>query len=194
MGLVSGIAGFYRCSATMPTVPKRKKSKVMADLKRIETDLINKDSGLFEDLVATVRHYTVAFVTLPNSITGSPGPCGVATLVIGDGAHYFLTAAHVWTKLQKFTKIGITLVPNIDQCFAIPTQHLIATGPAKPSAEKEGPDMVLLRIPHAKVGELKARSSFYPLDPIAGKRWLKINCVELRILLGAPREAATLTT
>jgi hypothetical protein len=33
--------------------------------------------------------------------------------VIVDGAHYFLTAQHVWTKLQEFKKIGVTLVPNL---------------------------------------------------------------------------------
>lgn len=99
----------------------------------------------------------------------APQPCGTATLVIVEGTHYFLTAAHVWKKLQEFKQIGITLVENIDQCFTVQTQHLVPTEPRKPSAEKDGPDIVFLKIPDVKLGEIKARKSFYSSWPVVKK-------------------------
>ena len=163
-------------------------------LKRLAADLMDKKSGVFDELVASVRHYTIGFVSIPDSPTDHPWPCGMATLVVVDGAYYFLTAEHVWRNLQKFTRIGITLVPNIDQCFTILTQHLIATGPRKPSAEMDGPDIVFLKIPEVKLGEIKARKSFYQLEPVVRKPKVDVKCIEVAILLGAPGEAATLTT
>jgi hypothetical protein len=191
IGLLSGIAKLYRRSATIPTVSRH---KVPAELERIAADLIDKDSGLFEELAKSVEHYTIGFVLIPGSRSDSPRPCGTATLVIVDDQHYFLTAAHVWKELQKVEAIGITLVPNMDHCFAIPTQHLTATGPPKPAAEKDGPDIVLLKIPTAKLGEIKARKSFYSLRPVVKKPQVDVVAIEVLILLGAPGEAAALKT
>ena len=170
------------------------KSKVPVGLKRFAADLMDKNSGVFEELVASVRHYTIGFASIPDSPTDHPGPCGTATLVVVDGAHYFLTAEHVWRELQKFNRIGITLVPEIDQCFTILTQYLIATGPRRPSVEMDGPDIVFLKIPETKLGEIKARKSFYQLEPVVRKPKVDVRCIEVAILLGAPCEAATLTT
>lgn len=172
----------------------KKRRTVPEALKRIKAEIADKESGLFEKLVEAVRHYTIAFVAMPNTGGESPWPCGTATLVIVDGEYYFLTAEHVWKKLQKFRHVGITLVPNIDQCFTIPTQLLMPTGPRKPAAEENGPDIVFLKIPAAKLGEIKARKSFYPLEPVAQKPPVDAVTIEVRILLGAPGETATLTT
>jgi hypothetical protein len=176
----------------MDTMAKRR--AVPEALKRIKAEITDEKSDLFEKLVESVRHYTIAFVGIPNTSAESPWPCGTATLVTVDGEHYFLTAQHVWQKLRKFRHVGITLVPNIDQCFTIPTQVLLATGPRKPSAQENGPDIVFLKIPAAKLGEIKARKSFYPLEPVAKKLQLDVMAIEVRILLGAPGETATLTT
>jgi hypothetical protein len=170
------------------------KSKVPVGLKRFAADVMDRNSGLFEELVASVRHYTIGFVSIPDSPTDRPGPCGTATLVVVDGAHYFLTAEHVWRELQKFNRIGITLVPEIDQCFTILTEYLIPTGPRRPSVEMDGPDIVFLKIPETKLGEIKARKSFYHLGPVVRKPKVDVRCIEVAILLGAPGEAATLTT
>jgi len=178
----------------MPAMLRSKKTRVPVVLRRIAADVMNKDSGLFAELVAAVRHYTIAFVSIPDSLSDHPWPCGTATLVTLSGAHYFLTAEHVWKKVQKFKMIGITLVANINQCFTIPTQHLMATGPRKPSTEMDGPDMVFLKIPEAKLGEIKARKSFYQLGPVRKKPQLNVKCIEIAVLLGAPGEAAALTT
>jgi hypothetical protein len=171
-----------------------KRRTVPQALKRIEAEIAHEKSGLFEKLVESVRHYTIAFVRIPNTSAESPSPCGTATLVIVDGEHYFLTAQHVWQEMRKFRHVGITLVPKIDQCFTIPTQLLLATGPRKPAAQENGPDIVFLKIPAAKLGEIKARKSFYPLVPLAKKLQVDVMAIEVRILLGAPGETATLTT
>lgn len=166
--------------------------RVPEELKRLRAEILRKGSGLLLELINSVRHYAVAFVAIPNTQTESPWPCGSATLVTVNGGHYFLTAAHVWTKLQKFKYIGVTLVDNIDQRFAIETKHLIATGPTKPAKKEEGPDIILLRIPDAKLGEIKARKSFFPLG--VKKPKVSVVAIEIPILLGAPGELATLPT
>lgn len=177
------------CSATLFVVAKSKSSVA---LKRLAADIMKKDSGVFEGLVASVRHYTIAFVSIPGSPNDHPWPCGAATLVTINGSHYFLTAEHVWKKLKRFRSVGITLVPEIDQCFTIPTSHLMAVGPRRPAAENQGPDIVLLKIPEAKLGEIKARKSFYPLEPVVQKPRVEVRCIEIAILLGAPGESAKL--
>lgn len=166
-----------------------KKSNCM---ERIEAELSNKDSGLFNQLASSVGHYTVGFVRLPKTSAGLPEPCGTATLVSINSMHYFLTASHVWEKLKKSKDIGVTIVPK-DNLFQIPTKQLRATGPPKPTAEDEGPDIVLLEIPAEKLGEISARKSFYPLEPPWNRPSVKARCVEVRILMGSPGEAATIT-
>jgi hypothetical protein len=164
--------------------------RVPEELKRIRTEILSKGSRLLLEFINCVRHYSVSFVAIPNRQTESPWPCGSATLVTVNGEHYFLTARHVWTKLQEVKHVGVTLVENIDQRFAIETQHLIPTGPPKPPQEEKGPDIVLLKIPDAKLGEIKARKSFYPLGVKRGKA--PVVAIEIPILLGAPGESATL--
>jgi hypothetical protein len=169
------------------------KSKLSVALKRFATDLMKKDSGVFEELLAPVRHYTIAFVSIPDSPKDYPWPRGTATLVTISGSHYFLTAEHVWRKLKEFRLIGITLVPEIDQRFTIPTSHLMPVGPRRPAAQNEGPDIVLLKIPEAKLGEIKARKSFYPLEPVPQRPGIEVTGIEVAILLGAPGESAEAT-
>lgn len=166
-----------------------KKSNCM---ERIEAELQTDNSELFNELATFVRHYTVAFVILPETSIESPQPCGSATLVTINAAHYFLTASHVWEKLEQAHNIGVTIVPN-DNYFQIPTERLRATGPSRPAAEDEGPDIVLLGIPAEELGEIAARKSFYPLEPPWNRPPLKATCVEVRILMGSPGEAATIT-
>jgi hypothetical protein len=173
----------------------KKKKGTNPQLDRVAADVMNPATGLFDSIVASARHYTVGFIGLPDStLSGSPKPCGTATLVRVGTVHYFLTADHVWTVLRGFKKIGITLVPNIDQCFSISTADLTRTGPRRPTNERSGPDIVLLKIPSDKLGEVKARKSFYPLDKTLPKAGLPQQCLEVRVLLGAPEETAQLTT
>lgn len=171
------------------------KQRANPQLDGIAADVMKPSVGLFDAIVTSVRNYTVGFIGLPDSpLSGSPKPRGSATLVRVGPAHYFLTAEHVWTGLKKFEKIGVTLVPNIDQCFSISVADLTPTGPRRPTNEKNGPDIVLLKIPADKLGELGARKSFYPLDPTKPKPGLPQQCVVVRVLLGAPLESAKLVT
>jgi hypothetical protein len=166
--------------------------RVPDELKRLRAEILSNGSGLFLEFINSVRHYMVGFIAIPNTRSEFPWPCGCATLVTANGAYYFLTAAHVWKELQKFKLVGVTLVENLDQRFAIETQHLIATGPPKPTKEQDGPDIVLLKIPNVKLGEIKARKSFYPLEPVVKKLGVSVASIEIPILLGAPGEAAAL--
>lgn len=168
--------------------------RVPAELKKIRAAIMDKKSGVFDELVAAVRNYTIGFIAIPNSSTGKPQPCGTATLVAVGSACYFLTAMHVWKTLQKFTNIGVTLVPDFDQCFMIPTSVLIATGPQKAAAEDQGPDIVLLKIPVTKVGEIRARKSFYLLERTTKVPKVNVVSIEVPIFMGAPGEAATWRT
>lgn len=165
--------------------------RVPKELKRLKAQILNRDSGLLLEFIRSVGHYTVAFVGIPNIRSEPPWPSGTATLVTVEGGHYFLTAAHVWTNLQKFRRIGVTVVENLDHRFEIETEHLIPTGPPKPPSEEDGPDIVLLKIPQARLGEIKARKSFYPLGP---KPKESVVCIQIPILLGAPGEKATQRT
>ncbi|MFZ0856709.1 MAG: hypothetical protein WAN10_07630, partial [Candidatus Acidiferrales bacterium] len=166
--------------------------KATENMERIRADLSGTHSKLFNELATSVRHYTVGFVRLPETPIGSAQPCGTATLVAINSTHYFLTASHVWKELKESENIGVTIVP-INNWFQIPTKRLSATGPPKPAAEDEGPDIVLLEIPAEKFGEIAARKSFHRLEPPWNRPPLKVSCVEVRILMGSPGEAATIT-
>jgi hypothetical protein len=164
--------------------------RVPNELKRLRAEILSEGSSLLLEFINSVRHYSVSFVAIPNTQAESPSPGGSATLVEVNGGHYFLTARHVWTRLQKFKYMGVTLVENIDQRFFIETEHLIPTGPPKPALEQDGPDIVLLKIPDAKLGEIKARKSFYPLG--IKRVGVPVVAIEIPILIGGPVESATL--
>jgi hypothetical protein len=166
--------------------------KATENIERIRADLSNTNSGLFNELATSVGHYTAAFVILPETPTQSPRPCGAGTLIAINNTRYFLTASHVWTELKKSKNIGVTISPT-NNCFQIPTKDLSATGPPKPAAEDEGPDIVLLEIPTEKLGEIAARKSFYRLEPPWNRPPMDVKCIEVRILMGSPGEAATIT-
>jgi hypothetical protein len=164
--------------------------RVPEKLKRLRTEILSKDSPLLLEFINSVRHYSVSFIAISNKQSESPSSCGSATLVTVNGGHYFLTARHVWTKLRKSKYAGVTLVENADQRFVIETEHLIPIGPPEPALEEDGPDIVLLKIPDAKLGEIKARKSFYPLG--IKRSGVPVVAIEIPVLLGAPVESATL--
>ena len=154
-------------------------------------EIMNKDPGWSKNWACWLDH--------PQSTAGHdskshkqrhPWPRWTATALHGWNNN---THRHV-SALKKFRSVGITLVPEIDECFTIPTSHLMGIGPRRPAAENQGPDIVLLKIPEAKLGEIKARKSFYPLTPVAQKPRVEERCIEIAMLLGAPGESAKLMT
>jgi hypothetical protein len=117
---------------------------------------------------------------------------GTGTLIAYDGAYYILTAAHVWHNiLKKADKLGITLRETYDHACLIETTTIVAFGPDIPSDWTEwGPDIVFLRIPAVRVGEIKAFRVFYSL-PSERKSAFRGEHTEARLLLGTPEALGT---
>lgn len=113
---------------------------------------------------------------------------GSGSLVTVGGAHYILTAAHVWEeRLRSSRGLGLTLKDYIDHRFVIPTEAVVPFGTAKPERWGEwGPDLTFLRIPPSHVGSIKAKGlSFYDLvknriDPVAPE------LLETWVIMGSP--------
>lgn len=157
----------------------------------IASVLKDKGSGLQDKIVHNLGDYTVALL----GISGNPERlklAGTGTLMAFDGAHYILTARHVWDEiLADADHVGITLKPNVDQRYAIPSKHFTPVGLPKPCAWNEwGPDLILLRIPAERVGTIEAYRSFW--NP-ARRVDVNAGVIEVLVLMGTPAELGTIT-
>jgi hypothetical protein len=94
----------------------------MTEEEQLERALIEPPSRLIDDIITRVAQSSVA-------LAGSFGSgeqrdlkfMGSATLVTIVGAHYILTACHVWEKLAQASHIGITTGKEIEtERFFIP--------------------------------------------------------------------------
>ena len=137
--------------------------------------------------------YTVSLFALSASPIGDVLTlAGTGTLVFYEDAHYILTAAHVWHKVLKGAdKVGITLRETYDHTCLIERENIIVSGLRRPSSWKEwGPDLIFLRIPDVRVGEIEAFRVFYRLGtqekPVPGGEF-----TEARLLLGTPGALGT---
>jgi len=113
---------------------------------------------------------------------------GSGTFLAYNDSYYILTAAHVWyERLRHADKIGVTLREHYDHACFLDRNMLVLFGPEKPVSWNEwGPDLVLLRIPPARVGEINAFKVFYDLD--AGLRFqAKGERTETYLLVGTPK-------
>jgi hypothetical protein len=90
---------------------------------------------------------------------------GTGTLVTDGKAHYVLTAAHVWHDvLKRAEKVGISLRADLYSQCLIERTSIVPSGPAIPNSWSEwGPDIIFLRIPEVRVGEINAFRGFYGL-------------------------------
>jgi len=155
------------------------------------SDLL-KDSIEFRDkIIRSVGNFTVALMGIyerPERLDLA----GTGTLMTIAGAHYILTARHVWDdKLAHADYVGLTLKPNIDHKYAIRRTDFTTVGLPKPSAWNEwGPDLMLLKIPEEKVGAIKAYRSFW--NP-ARRIEIKNEVIELTVIMGTPGELGTIT-
>lgn len=132
--------------------------------------------------------YTVALFSVSDSPKGDLlNLAGTGTLILIGESHYILTAAHVWYKcLQPANMLGITLREVVDHKCFIATNLIAAFGPSKPSNWGEwGPDLVLLRIPPARIGEIKAFKVFYAF-PVGGSPTIQRECIQTHLLMGTP--------
>jgi hypothetical protein len=128
-----------------------------------------ESAARWEAITRSAQMYCTALFGLS---TGSAGDvlslAGSGTLLAGNGAHYILTAAHVWDKvLRQSEKVGITLRQDGDHTCLFDRYTLIPFGPVKPPCWNEwGPDVILLRIPPSRVREIEAFKVFYDLDAV----------------------------
>lgn len=109
--------------------------------------------------------YSVALLGLnwPPGETERLEFAGCGTLVRIEESRHILTAAHVWSYLRKFERVGLTLYPNRDQRFAIATSEIDAAT-TDPLTDDFGPDVCFLRIPPLSVGTIEAVKTFYNLS------------------------------
>lgn len=110
---------------------------------------------------------------------------GTGTLVSLEGAHYVLTAAHVWHDgLKKYESTGLTLKEDLDQCFPIKNEFIVICELPETKLDEWGPDIILLRVPPELVGAIETFRVFYRLDK--QQRNIDKNHLAARIMVGTP--------
>ena len=118
-------------------------------------------------IVREIGSYSVAlFARTPTSKGQKYQLAGSGTLVIVDGTHYILTAAHVWEDVLKHgSQIGLSMPEGISHSFWLDVSAVTAAGLRAPNNiwNEWGPDLVLLRIPPEYLGTIKAYKIFYDL-------------------------------
>jgi hypothetical protein len=147
-----------------------------------------ESEALWRGFARDAQIYSTPLFSLSKTENGDVlGLGGSGTLLAHGGAHYILTAAHVWHEvLQHAHYVGITLREVYDHtCFiAVPT--IVTFGPDRPSQWTEwGPDIILLRIPDIRVGEIKAFKVFYEVGA-ALKSLVTVDRNETYLLVGTP--------
>ena len=149
---------------------------------------------LRQNIVRSLGSSTVAlFAVFDDHGTDLLKLVGSGSLVIIDGFHYILTAAHVWEYIQSAVRLGITLTDNISHKHLIDVAAIVPTT-LKPDASawnEWGPDLALLRIPSEHIGGIKAFLVFE--DVKAPPRPLNVECLEGWVVMGTPGELGTFT-
>ena len=142
-------------------------------------------------VIRDVSRSAVVIVAVTKSANGIRlEQAGSGTLVIVDGGHFILTAAHVWEEvLRRANKIGITIRTGRE----LPNEFLMDVAAITPCAlprtgewDEWGPDIILLRIPPFYVGTIQAFRSFYSLNG-PGPSLTATDHVEIWMLCGAPQ-------
>lgn len=110
---------------------------------------------------------------------------GSGTLVSLSGAHYILTAAHVWSGgLDEFQSTGLTLKENVDHCFPILNAAIKVREVPGTKFDEWGPDIALLQIPETAVKSIEIYRIFYNLDK--DRKRIEKGHLGARILVGTP--------
>ena len=146
---------------------------------------ITRDTGM----------HTVALFSVSDSKQGDRiDLAGTGTLVVIGKSHYILTAAHVWEDaLKPAAKMGISLREDVDHKFLIDINTIISSALRRPASWGEwGPDLILLRIPHAHVGTIEAFRVFYG-QVVEGITLPKADRLETMLLLGTPHTLGQFT-
>jgi hypothetical protein len=147
--------------------------------------LRDESSGLQAKVVRNLGDFTVALLAISDS-PESLELAGTRTLLTTGGAHFILTARHVWErKLRLADHVGIVLRPNVRHRFGICRKDFAVFGLPKPKKwTKWGPDLVLLRIPAEHVGSIAVHKVFLNVEKPPRKIGLRVLAVQ--VLMGTP--------
>ena len=127
----------------------------MPDIDQAQLDL---------ELVREIGKFTTSLIPISEARQASIDYPGTGTFVSVDGAHYVLTAMHVWEKLRRAPEVGFTLREALNHKYSIPTAALAVFGPDRPSDREEwGPDLALLRLPLHTIPDISIHKIFYNL-------------------------------
>jgi hypothetical protein len=155
-----------------------------AALHRIEAKLRDKNSGLCADVVRSLGDFTVALLTISGN-PETPALAGTGTLLTSQGAHYVLTAEHVWSQhLQHGDEVGLTLKPDVRHRFGIPRRAVEVRALPRGKRKEWGPDLALLRVPPALVGSIKNHKVFLNVDRPPTK--IGVKGLAVHVLMGTP--------
>ncbi len=115
-----------------------------------------------------IPDFTVGFVKLVEDSTPPDARlAGSGTLVVVDGTHAILTAAHVLQHLPCTGEIALVLSSQFGarwHRFTLLMQHTEKVPVAKGSVDAEGPDLGFLVPPSVVLGGIRAVKSFYNLS------------------------------
>jgi hypothetical protein len=168
----------------------------LGDIRSILRGTTTDPSDAWNSIICDATSNTVVIVAISRSRCGKQmKQAGTGTLVFLEGAHYILTATHVWdTMLVDADELGFTIrtgrgMPNTFS-IAIRTMRPPIAFPRDQDCEEWGPDLALLRIPDLYVGTIEAFRSFYNMS--ATKKILKdTDHLETWMLCGAPAVLGT---
>jgi hypothetical protein len=162
------------------------------DPREIEGVLRDQNSGLREKIVRNLGDFTVALLAI-SEYPERLALAGTGTLLSADGAHFILTARHVWEEVLKdAAHIGITLKPDVSHKFGIRRRDVAVFGLPKPDAWNEwGPDLALLRIPAEDVGSIGVYRVF--LNVTKQPRRIDGQFLEVQVLMGTPAAFGKIT-
>jgi len=118
---------------------------------------------LFESVTRQLSNYTVAFFRIEETpSTEDAVLLGSGTLVEIDGVYGILTAHHVMEVLPKKGDVGFLLFSNLHR-YTISADFLGYIKVARELIESDGPDLAVIILPPANLGQIKALKSFYNL-------------------------------
>lgn len=127
-------------------------------------------------MMEAIKHKVFTYSTLIiGAGEGKPfAPIGTGTLVLIEGRHSLLTAAHVWEAVERFPRVALVNASNHPSAVAenrdLFTKRFVTPYP-KGDAIRFGPDLALLEVPAPYARRLEATGkAFYNLSKRRAER------------------------
>lgn len=123
---------------------------------------------------------------------GTPVYAGSATFVVANGQKCFLTAEHVWEKLQSSDRVTLGLQVK-GKSVTIDTQMISCLHTSDRIVDNWGPDIALLQVPILDVSKIERFKVFYNLDRHKSEALVTSPLYNIGqwCLIGAPGEFCT---